>query len=52
MIVHVNKTGTGFKGTVLYLLHGHLDALNPDRVEWIESRNLPTRNAMAAAGLP
>lgn len=48
MIVHVNKTGTGFKGTVLYLLHGHLDALNPDRVEWIESRNLPTRNAMAA----
>lgn len=48
MIVHVNKTGTGFKGTVLYLLYGPLDALNPDRVEWIESRNLPTSNALAA----
>ncbi|HET7463738.1 MAG TPA: relaxase/mobilization nuclease domain-containing protein [Longimicrobium sp.] len=44
----MNKTGTGFKGTVLYLLYGRLDALNLDRVEWIESRNLPTRNAMAA----
>ena len=35
-------TGMGFKGCKEYLLHGHLDDMNPDRVDWIESRNLAT----------
>ena len=49
MIVQVTKPGNGFKGKVLYLMYGHLDNLNPDRVAWIETRNLPTDDPLAAA---
>jgi hypothetical protein len=49
VIVQVYELGTGFKGEALYLLHGHLDNLNPDRVDWIETRNLPTDDPLAAA---
>jgi hypothetical protein len=47
VIVQVYELGTGFKGGVLYLLNGHLDNLNPDRVAWIETRNLPTEDPLA-----
>jgi hypothetical protein len=49
VIVQVYDLGTGFKGAVLYLLHGHLDNLDPDRVDWIETRNLPTDDPLAAS---
>ena|GEM_PF-4935487 len=49
MIGQVYELGTGFKGEALYLLYGHLDNLNPDRVDWIETRNLPTDDPLAAA---
>jgi hypothetical protein len=42
--------GRGFKGLALYLEHGHPGAeVRPDRVAWIETRNLPTNNLHAAA---
>lgn len=34
-----------------YLEHGHRDALQRDRVDWVESRNLPTRDPETAARL-
>ena len=51
MIGKVNKLGTGFKGHARYLEHGRQDALPRDheRVDWIESRNLPTRDPEAAS---
>ena len=49
VIGQVYELGTGFKGEALYLLYGHLDNLNPDRVDWIETRNLPTDDPLAAA---
>jgi Ti-type conjugative transfer relaxase TraA len=37
-----NRTGlgTGFGGLAAYLKQGSLEALNPDRVAWVSSRNL------------
>lgn len=49
VIGQVYDLGTGFKGAVLYLLHGHLDNLDPDRMDWIETRNLPTDDPLAAS---
>lgn len=48
MIAQV-ELGTGFKGEVEYLMCGHLDSLDPDRVAWTETRNLPTDDPRAAA---
>lgn len=49
MIGKVNKLGTGFKGVARYLERGSPERVEPDRVDWIESRNLPTRDPEAAA---
>lgn len=49
MIGRAYKVGTGFKGLAAYLERGHLDEPNPDRVDWVESRNLPTERPQAAA---
>jgi hypothetical protein len=43
--------GRGFKGLAAYLRDGHLAEPNPERVAWIEARNLPTRDPAAAARL-
>jgi hypothetical protein len=42
-------TGRGFKGLAAYLRDGHLGELRPDRVEWMDTRNLPTRDPAVAA---
>lgn len=51
MIGKVNKLGTSFKYHARYLEHGRQDALPRDRerVDWIEARNLPTRDPEAAS---
>lgn len=49
MIGKAYKLGKGFKGLAAYLERGRADALQPDRVDWIESRNLPTRDPETAA---
>lgn len=51
MIGKAYRMGTGFKGLAAYLVHGHRDGLQPDRVDWIETRNLPTRDPETAARL-
>ncbi|HEX8394241.1 MAG TPA: relaxase/mobilization nuclease domain-containing protein [Longimicrobium sp.] len=51
MIGKAYKLGTGFKGLAAYLERGRADALQPDRVDWIESRNLPTRDPETASRL-
>jgi hypothetical protein len=48
MIGKVNPLGHGFKGLLAYLEKGK-DGANPERVEWLETRNLPTRDPEAAA---
>lgn len=49
MIVEAN-TGAGFMGLARYLVYGPTDGPpQPDRVDWIEARNLPTHDAEAAA---
>jgi hypothetical protein len=48
VIGNVNKLGTGFKGVASYLESGK-DGQQWDRVEWVESRNLPTRDPQTAA---
>lgn len=47
MIGKVMK-GRGFTGLARYLESGH-DANSPDRVEWIEARNLPTNDPQTAS---
>lgn len=47
MIGKVMK-GRGFTGLARYLESGH-DAQSPDRVEWIEARNLPTSDPHTAS---
>lgn len=49
MIVKVSPPGNDFGGGAHYLVHGKRDRLDPERVDWIESRNLPTHDAKAAA---
>jgi hypothetical protein len=42
--------GNGFMGLANYFEHGYRDSLvEPDRVDWVESRNLPTSHPQAAA---
>lgn len=48
MIAEVT-TGDGFMGLVRYLMYGPADQLDRDRVDWVESRNLPTSYPEAAA---
>jgi hypothetical protein len=48
VIGNVNQLGKGFKGVASYLESGK-DGQQWDRVEWIESRNLPTRDPQTAA---
>ncbi|HEX6373585.1 MAG TPA: relaxase/mobilization nuclease domain-containing protein [Longimicrobium sp.] len=48
MIGNVNQLGKGFKGVASYLESGK-DGQQWDRVEWVESRNLPTRDPQTAA---
>jgi hypothetical protein len=45
------RLGTGFRGLAAYLERGPREELQPERVDWIESRNLPTRDPEAAARL-
>lgn len=50
MIGRVYPLGRGFKGLVSYLETGKNGRQKPrDRVDWVEFRNLPTRNARTAA---
>lgn len=50
MIGRVYPLGKGFKGLVSYLETGKDGRQKPrDRVEWVEFRNLPTRNLRTAA---
>ena len=51
MIGKAHRLGIGFKGLAAYLERGELDRMDPDRVDWIESRNLPTRDPETAACL-
>jgi hypothetical protein len=44
-------TGEGFMGLARYFVYGHVDHPDPHRVAWVESRNLPTNHAEAAARL-
>jgi hypothetical protein len=48
MIGNVNALGKGFKGVSSYLESGK-DGQQLDRVDWIETRNLPTRDPQSAA---
>ena len=48
MIGNVNALGKGFKGVTSYLESGK-DGQQLDRVDWIETRNLPTRDPQSAA---
>jgi hypothetical protein len=48
VIGNVNQLGKGFKGVASYLESGK-DGQQWDRVEWVESRNLPTRDPQTAA---
>lgn len=41
--------GTSFKGLAAYVEYGKLDGTERDRVDWVESRNLPTAHPQAAA---
>jgi hypothetical protein len=43
------KPGKGFKGLASYLRDGHLGEERPERVAWMETRNLPTHNPEVAA---
>ena len=49
MIGKVYKRGQSFKALAAYLEYGKLDRSKVDRVDWIESRNLPTEHPQAAA---
>jgi len=49
MIGKAYKLGTGFKALAAYLEYGRRDGTERDRVEWVESRNLPTEHPQAAA---
>lgn len=50
MIGKVGKLGTDFMDRALYLERGpRRGVIQPDRVDWIESRNLPTNDPEAAA---
>lgn len=49
MIGEVYERGTGFKGVAAYLERGHRDDPKPDRVDWLDTRNLPTRDPQVAA---
>lgn len=40
MIGKIPKTGRGFRGTFNYLVRGKRDAENPERLAWMETRNL------------
>lgn len=40
MIGKIPKTGRGFRGTFNYLVHGKRDAEDPNRLAWMETRNL------------
>jgi hypothetical protein len=51
VIGKAHRLGSGFKGLAAYLERGQLDRMDPDRVDWIESRNLPTRDPETAARL-
>ncbi len=48
MIGNVNELGTGFKGLASYLESGK-DRQQWDRVDWVETRNLPTQDPQTAA---
>jgi len=49
MIGKAYKLGTGFKALAAYLQYGRRDGTERDRVDWVESRNLPTEHPQAAA---
>jgi hypothetical protein len=49
VIGKVKKGGKSFKKLVKYLLEGPRDNPQPDRVDWVESRTLPTDDPEAAA---
>lgn len=51
MIGRAHRGGTDFIGLGVYLEHGNRETLQPGRVDWIESRNLPTRDPACAARL-
>lgn len=40
MIGKIPKTGKGFRGSFNYLIRGKRDAENPERLAWMETRNL------------
>lgn len=40
MIGKIPKTGKGFRGSFNYLMRGKRDAENPERLAWMETRNL------------
>jgi hypothetical protein len=48
MIGNVNALGKGFKGVASYLESGK-DGQQLDRVDWMETRNLPTHDPQSAA---
>lgn len=41
--------GKGFMGLATYFVYGHRDSVDPDRVDSVESRNLPTSHPQAVA---
>jgi hypothetical protein len=49
MIGKAYKLGTGFKALAAYLEYGRRDGTERDRVDWVETRNLPTEHPQAAA---
>lgn len=51
MIGKVPKAGKGFKGLLRYLVNGGRDDPQPDRVRWLEVRNLATEDPELAAKL-
>ena len=50
MIGNGSVPSWSFKWYAHYMEHGYKDAeVRPDRVEWVETRNLPTNNMHAGA---
>jgi hypothetical protein len=49
MVVAAKTKGTGFRGLAAYLEKGSPSRPRPDRIEWIEPRNLPTSDPLTVA---
>lgn len=49
MYATIHKSGTSFLGIAQYVLHDEDRAQSSDRVAWVETRNLSTKDGMTAA---